>query len=428
MNEVNNYNFINKVIYCIIDLYRRDNTMVSCKRLLKSHRFKRFYDGLEKIYDFRMRGKVKHRLSDCLIVIILATMSGCNIFREFVAFAKRYENRFRKLHLLDNGVPSHDTLERVMHQIKHSDLEKTLMKMIARLIDYPEIVSLDGKYIRATRDSSKESTSACNIVTLYDVVTKTPILSRKVAKDQNKKGGEQGAIEFLLKRYHRQHPRKKLIISIDGVGANRSITMLCKKLKYDFVINIKREEFDGLGGIIKDDFLAELQNEKYSSRLVKKIIQNQKPIHGRLEKRKFYMIDDLSYIKDRYGKLWKGIKSIGMMRSEVLNIKKNKVTIQDRFFITSDVGIDTFSNVRRKHWNIEAFHYILDNSFKEDRCTLRKGLGAINLNLIRKFIYMIVQLSRKDKSFDESRSENRYLTPQELLYKILYVNSIKTVQ
>ena len=56
--------------------------MVSCKRLLKSHRFKRFYDGLEKIYDFRMRGKVKHRLSDCLIVIILATMSGCNIFRE----------------------------------------------------------------------------------------------------------------------------------------------------------------------------------------------------------------------------------------------------------------------------------------------------------------------------------------------------------
>ena len=40
--------------------------MVSCKRLLKSHRFKRFYDGLEKIYDFRMRGKVKHRLSDCL--------------------------------------------------------------------------------------------------------------------------------------------------------------------------------------------------------------------------------------------------------------------------------------------------------------------------------------------------------------------------
>ena len=402
--------------------------MISVKRLIKSHRFRRFYHELENIYDYRMRGKIKHRLSDCLIIIMLAMLSGCNIFREYVAFAKRYESKLNKILSLKNGVPSHDTLERIMHRTKHSDLERLLVKIIARLLDYPTIVSLDGKYIRATRDSSKESTSAVNVVTFYDVITKAPILSRKVAKDQNKKGGEQGAIEFLLRRYHRQHPKKKLIISIDGVGANRSITMLCKKLNYDFVINIKREEFDGLGGIIKDDFLVELNDEKHSNRLIKKVIQNSKADHGRLEKRTFYMINDLSYVKDRYGKLWKGVKAIGMMRSEVLIVKKNKTIVQDRFFITSEIDINTFSSVRRKHWNIESFHYILDNSFKEDRCTLRKGLGAENLNLIRKFIYMIVQLSRKDKSFDESRSENKYLTPQQLLYKILYVNSIKTVQ
>jgi len=402
--------------------------MISVKRLIKSHRFRRFYHELENIYDYRMRGKIKHRLSDCLIIIMLAMLSGCNIFREYVAFAKRYESKLNKILSLKNGVPSHDTLERIMHRTKHSDLERLLVKIIARLLDYPTIVSLDGKYIRATRDSSKESTSAVNIVTFYDVITKAPILSRKVAKDQNKKGGEQGAIEFLLRRYHRQHPKKKLIISIDGVGANRSITMLCKKLNYDFVINIKREEFDGLGGIIKDDFLVELNDEKHSNRLIKKVIQNSKADHGRLEKRTFYMINDLSYVKDRYGKLWKGVKAIGMMRSEVLIVKKNKTIVQDRFFITSEIDINTFSSVRRKHWNIESFHYILDNSFKEDRCTLRKGLGAENLNLIRKFIYMIVQLSRKDKSFDESRSENKYLTPQQLLYKILYINSIKTVQ
>ena len=402
--------------------------MISVKRLIKSHRFRRFYHELENIYDYRMRGKIKHRLSDCLIIIMLAMLSGCNIFREYVAFAKRYESKLNKILSLKNGVPSHDTLERIMHRTKHSDLERLLVKIIARLLDYPTIVSLDGKYIRATRDSSKESTSAVNIVTFYDVITKAPILSRKVAKDQNKKGGEQGAIEFLLRRYHRQHPKKKLIISIDGVGANRSITMLCKKLNYDFVINIKREEFDGLGGIIKDDFLVELNDEKHSNRLIKKVIQNSKADHGRLEKRTFYMINDLSYVKDRYGKLWKGVKAIGMMRSEVLIVKKNKTIVQDRFFITSEIDINTFSSVRRKHWNIESFHYILDNSFKEDRCTLRKGLGAENLNLIRKFIYMIVQLSRKDKSFYESRSENKYLTPQQLLYKILYINSIKTVQ
>ena len=36
--------------------------MISCKRLLKSHRFRRFYDGLNNLKDFRMKGKIKHRL------------------------------------------------------------------------------------------------------------------------------------------------------------------------------------------------------------------------------------------------------------------------------------------------------------------------------------------------------------------------------
>ena len=140
------------------------------------------------------------------------------------------------------------------------------------------------------------------------------------------------------------------------------------------------------------------------------------------------MTNDLSYVKSHYPKLWIGVKSIGMMRSEVLHIKKNEIKIEDRFFITSEMDIETFSNAKRKHWNIESFHYILDNSFKEDRCTLRKGLGAINLNLIRKFVYTIIMISYKKKSFDEARSENKYVSPQELLYKILYQKSIKTVQ
>ena len=403
--------------------------MISCKRLLKSHRFKRFYDDLDKLTDHRMKGKIKHRLSDCLIIIILAMLSGCNIFREFVAFGQRYANKLTKILSLENGIPSHDTLERIMHRIRHSELEKVVLKMVMRLIDYPTIVSLDGKYIKATRDSSKEGTAGFDIVSIYDIVNKVPLISKKVTNGQNKKGGEPGAIECLLRRYHRLHPKKKLIVSIDAIGANQYITKLCSELGYGFVIGIKREDQDGLGGTIKDDFLTEIKDEKQSTRLVKKIIQNKKANHGRLEKRTFYMINDLSYIKSQYPKLWKGVKGIGMMRSEVLIVKTNETKPpQERFFITSEMDIDIFSNVKRKHWNIEAFHYILDNSFKEDRCTLRKGLGAINLNLIRKFVYTIIMISCKRKSFDESRGDNRYLSPQELLYKILYVNSIKTVQ
>lgn len=400
--------------------------MISVKRLIKSHRFKHFYESLENLYDPRMKGKIKHKLSDCLIIIILASMAGCNIFREYIAFAKRYENKLKGILGLKNGIPSHDTLERIIHKIRYSELESLLVKRIMDLIDSPTIVSLDGKYIKGTRDSSKEKTSAQDIVTLYDVVSKTPLISKKVANGMNKKGGEQGAIEYLLRKYHRLHPRQKLIISIDAIGANQYITKLCNDLGYEFVINIKREDENGLGGIIKDDFDAELAN--ISSRLSKVVINEKKPNHGRLEKRTFYAINDMSYVENHYPKISESIKAIGLMKSEVLNIKQNIVTTQDRYFLLSDIDINLFSFVKRKHWNIESFHYILDNSFREDRSTTRKGLGAINLNLIRKFVYTIINSTSICKSFDEARSQNKYLSPRELLYKILYVKNTKSVQ
>ncbi len=254
--------------------------MISTKRMIKSHRFKRFYESLENLYDPRVKGKIKHKLSDCLIIVILASLSGCNIFREYVSFAKKYENKLKGLFGLKNGIPSHDTLERIVHRIRHSELESILLKRIMNLIDLPTIVSLDGKYIKATRDSSKETTSAQDIVTIYDVVNKVPLISKKVANGKNKKGGEQGAIECLLRKYHRLHPRNKLIVSIDAIGANQYITKLCNELGYGFVINIKREDENGLGGIIKDDFDAELTN--ISSRLSKLIVQENKTNHGRL--------------------------------------------------------------------------------------------------------------------------------------------------
>ena len=101
--------------------------MINSKRMIKSHRFKRFCESLEKLYDSRVKGKIKHKLSDCLIIIILASLSGCNIFREQLSFAKRYENKLKGILNLNNGIPSHDTLERIIHKIRHSELENVLI-------------------------------------------------------------------------------------------------------------------------------------------------------------------------------------------------------------------------------------------------------------------------------------------------------------
>ena len=46
---------------------------------------------------------------------------------------------------------------------------------------------------------------------------------------------------------------------------------------------------------------------------------------------------------------------------------------------------------KRNHWTVEnSLHYVLDNSFREDRCTVRNGKNA--LAVLRKFAYNIVRL------------------------------------
>lgn len=161
--------------------------MISTKRMIKSYRFKHLYESLEKLYDPRVKGKIKHKLSDCLTIIILASLSGCNIFREYVSFAKKYESKLKRIMSLNNGIPSHNTLKRIVLKIRYSRLENVLVKRIPNLIKLPTIVSLDGKYIKGTRDSSKETTTAQDIVTIYDVIIKVPLISKKSLTGRIKK-------------------------------------------------------------------------------------------------------------------------------------------------------------------------------------------------------------------------------------------------
>ena len=62
---------------------------MSIRRIIRNKKFRRFIRCLSRLTDKRQKGKIKHPLESCLIIIILAELSGCNYFREFVLFAKK---------------------------------------------------------------------------------------------------------------------------------------------------------------------------------------------------------------------------------------------------------------------------------------------------------------------------------------------------
>ena len=72
------------------------------------------------------------------------------------------------------------------------------------------------------------------------------------------------------------------------------------------------------------------------------------------------------------------------MNSKVEFPRKGEITKAEYYYFVSDISVEEFKNVRRHHWAIENYlHWILDNSFKEDRMRMKKGSASENMNPLR---------------------------------------------
>jgi len=72
---------------------------------------------LNHIPDIRQQSKVLHSLVDIIFIAIVASIAGADDWVCMQIFAEDHVEWFKKYIPLTNGVPSHDTIERVFKQI-----------------------------------------------------------------------------------------------------------------------------------------------------------------------------------------------------------------------------------------------------------------------------------------------------------------------
>ncbi|EHO21344.1 hypothetical protein HMPREF0995_05659, partial [Lachnospiraceae bacterium 7_1_58FAA] len=85
-------------------------------------------DWLEYIEDDRQQRKIRHTLKDILVIVLFATLANADDWVEMALFAENYQDYLRKYIELKNGIPSHDTIRRVMGMISPENLTTTLWK------------------------------------------------------------------------------------------------------------------------------------------------------------------------------------------------------------------------------------------------------------------------------------------------------------
>lgn len=361
-----------------------------------------FFNYFGIIKDVRQQAKVRHLLIDILFIAVAATIANASDWKEVEIFAKKREDWFSKFLELPNGIPSHDTFERVFRWIDPKQFEKCFVHWVKEIAALGErsIVAIDGKTMRGAFDT-EDKKSPIHIVSAW--ASENGMVLGQVKTDE--KSNEITAIPELLDLIF----VKNCIITIDAIGTQTKIAEKIIDKKADYVLALKGNQ----GNLHQDvvDFFEDAEKTNFDEIKVKSSITSDKG-HGRNEVRKYYLVEDIDWLSMKDN--WKGLKSIGMAIRECE--AKGKKTVEKRYYISSlKDSIEEFSTAVRKHWGIESTHWILDVVFKEDGRRVRKDYGPQNLAMLKRLALNIIKkdttepkYSLKSKRFAAS-VDNNYL-------------------
>jgi len=349
---------------------------------------------LEWINDPRQSWKIKHKMMDVIIIVLLSTIGDCDDWEEIQTFAVYNEEVFRKYLELPNGIPSKDTIRRVMGVVDPEALQAFQLQWNEMLNTeegekLKKIINIDGKTMR---DSGNKHQNPLHVVSAWSKEDGICFGQKAVGTKEN----EIVAIPKLLQTLN----IKEQVITIDAIGTQTEVAKQIIIQKGDYVLAVKGNQPTLHRDIIDyfaDEGLTKIvrQSGHYKCTVEK--------ARGQIEKREYYQTDDIGWM---FGKaVWKKLSSIGMVEKTVE--KDGKTTIERRYFISSlppDIGL--FERAVRGHWAIESMHWHLDVTFREDfNATLDKQ-AALNLNIIRKFslsILKLLDIGRKNASLKLKR-------------------------
>ena len=187
-------------------------------------------DWMEYIEDVRQARKVRHKLKDILVIVLFATLADADDWVEIAMFVDTYQDYLRKYIELENGVPSHDTINRVMGLISPVILQQLYGKW-QELLNRNEgealrrLICIDGKTMRSNK---RKEGKPSHIVSAWSREDGFCLGQRAVREKSN----EITAIPELLDRIQ----IKGQIVTIDAMGTQKAIAEKIRKKCADYVL------------------------------------------------------------------------------------------------------------------------------------------------------------------------------------------------
>jgi predicted transposase YbfD/YdcC len=336
----------------------------------------------ESLTDPRHSRNRKHLLVDIMVIAVAALVCGCDGPTAIHRWAKARRDWLAQYLTLPNGIPSRDCVRRLLLALQPQAFQRCFQDWITQaLVDDDatgkRLVAIDGKTCRRSHDAGKEL-GPLHVVSAW--ATEEGIALGQVATDS--KSNEITAIPVLLE----QLALADTIVTIDALGCQKEIVRHIKRGGGDAILAVKDNQ-PKLHAAITAFFTEQIERD--FAEVQYRVYESEEEAHGRIDERSYFLTKvprDFAPAAD-----WPQIKAIGYALRWTTRADGSQ-TSEVRYYVsTRYVSGKRFAEAVRGHWGIEAMHWVLDVTFREDDSRTRERTLANNLSWLRRFAVTLLK-------------------------------------
>lgn len=318
---------------------------------------------------------------------------------------------------MSGGIPTRQTIERVMSLIDNKELESILTSFFISITSLnsneKDIINLDG---RVDKSSARNKTfyndkeNPLNSLNAYSNNYGICLASEMIDEKTN----EIPTVKEILKRFS----IKDVIVTWDALNTQTENVKEVISMNGDYVVPIKGNQ---------GNFFEDLKLYFDDKKLETIIAGNTKSVYLKINEKshssiityEYFQTNDVSWYFD--SDKWAGLKTIGLVKKTIERDKER--IVEFRYYISSlDLNILEFSRAIRNHWSVEnKLHWHLDFTFREDDNTTANKNALFNLQLVNKFCLGVLN---KVKPFYNNISLQRIRKIMMASYEEEFINLI----
>jgi predicted transposase YbfD/YdcC len=321
------------------------------------------------IADYREDHNKKHLLIDILVMAVCSVLCGADSFVEIKTIADAKRDWFQTFLSLPNGIPSHDTFNRVIARIQPNAFQSCFQSWVRATFPHvtSDHIAFDGKELSHSHDPINDYANI-RMMTAWSVTNGIVLGQAIVADDSN----EMTAVPALLALID----VKACHFTADALHCQASITELLAKQQSGFTIGVKANQphlYQQIQAIL--DYQTGTASESLQTYCCTE------RDHGRIERRSYAFTADICDLGADVA--WHHIQGVGMVKRE--RWTGNRYEQETRYYMHRGTPtVQAFAQYVRGHWSIEnQLHWRLDVVFHEDGAHLRINHAPENMAIIR---------------------------------------------